>query len=195
MDRTGAPMKIALSGSAGTGKSTLALRLGEALGLPVIGEGMREYLQRTGVDLHSLGHDAFQALIQQLWEERKEAEALAPAGFVADRSSFDFAAFWLYYRFAREDAYTEQLFAEATDQRRYERIYVLPWGRIPLVRDGVRTADRYVQLHLQLLVEGLLEQRAQNWRRLEEESLEGRLLEVLGDLRGETGMVYGPDKR
>jgi nicotinamide riboside kinase len=169
--------------------------LGEVLGLPVIGEGMREYLQRTGVDLHSLGHDDFQALVQQLWEERKEAEARATTGFVADRSSFDFAAFWLYYRFAREDAYTEQLFAEATDERRYDRIYVLPWGRIPLVRDGVRTADRYVQLHLQLLVEGLLEQRAHNWRRVVEESLEGRIAEVLGDLHRMPEVVYGPDKR
>jgi uroporphyrinogen-III synthase len=35
-------------------------------------------------------------------------------------------------------------------------VLVLPWGAIPYIRDGVRPADRYLQLRYQLLVEGLL---------------------------------------
>lgn len=176
-------MRIAISGSAGTGKSTLARRLSEETGLPLIGEGMREYLERTGVDLHSLGHEGMRALVLRLWEERKEAEERASRGFIADRSSFDFAAFWLYYHFAREDEETRGLFEECLQVRRYEAIWLLPWGKIPLLADGIRTPDRYVQLHLQLLLEGLLREGGESrWQTLRETALEERVKEVLGGL-------------
>lgn len=177
-------MRIALCGSAGTGKSTLAAALSKELGLPLIGEGMREYLERTGVDLHVLGLEGMRSLVLQLWEERKEAEARASDGFIADRSSFDFAAFWLYYRFAAEDELTERLFEETLDGCRYDHLLVLPWGKFPLLADGVRTADRYVQLHLQLLIEGLLQQpdrqgKKVQWDYLTSVGLEARTREVM----------------
>jgi nicotinamide riboside kinase len=183
-------MRIAFSGSAGTGKSSLAQRGASELGLPLIGEGMREYLERAKVDLHQLGHEGMRDLVYRLWEERKEAEARAQNGFVADRSSFDFAAFWLYYHYAQENPQTEILFSEALSEDRYEQIWLLPWSRIPLTADGVRTPDRYVQLHLHLLVEGLLQQRGRRWRRLEAVGLEARVQEVL-QLLGKEG-VRGP---
>lgn len=176
-------MRIAISGSAGTGKSTLAKRLAEETGLPLIGEGMREYLERTGADLHSLGHEGMRSLVLRLWEERKEAEERAGQGFIADRSSFDFAAFWLYYHFAREDEETRGLFQECLREERYDALWVLPWGRIPLLADGIRTPDRYIQLHLQLLLEGLLrEGGGTRWRTLRKVELEERVKEVLGGL-------------
>src|SRR5688572_19066707 len=92
--------RIAISGSAGVGKSTLARCLAERLGVPYIGEGMREYLERTGTNLHALGAEGVRRVVLALWEERKAAEEDARDGFVADRSSYDFGAFWLYYHFA-----------------------------------------------------------------------------------------------
>ncbi len=174
-------MRIALSGSAGTGKSTLAALLGRRLGLPVIGEGMREHLERTGVDLHRLSHAEFRALVLSLWEERREAEARAEreaGGFVADRAGVDYAAFWMYYHFAREDAQTEALMREALAPGRYDRLFLLPWGAIPLVADGVRTADRYVQLHVDLLIRGLLERHGLEARTLAALTAEERAAEV-----------------
>ncbi len=147
-------MRIAVTGSAGTGKSSLSGARGRALGLPVVPEGMREYLERSGVKLHSLGHEGLKALVLALWEERGPAEE--QPGFVADRCSVDFAAFWLYYRF-EADPRTEALQRAFRERAgRYERVIVLPYGAIPLRADGVRSANRWTQLHYQLLLEGLL---------------------------------------
>lgn len=177
--------RIALSGSAGVGKSTLAVALGRALDLPVIGEGMREYLERSGADLHTLGPAGVRALVLELWEERKEAEARAlrdAGGFVADRSSYDFGAFWLYYRFAGEDGDTARLLAEALTPDRYDVVYLLPWGAIPLVADGVRSSDRYIQLHSQLLIEGCVRRYAPRVVDLAPIDLDARVAAVVADL-------------
>lgn len=177
-------VRIAISGSAGVGKSTLSRRLAAELGVPWIGEGMREYLERTGVDLHALGSEGVRALVVRLWEERKEAEARATGGFVADRSAYDFAAFWLYYRFAADDAVTERMLGETLAPGRYERVYLLPWGVIPLRADGVRSTNRWVQLHSQVLIEGMLARWGENVRRIAAVDLDARVAEVLADLRG-----------
>lgn len=174
--------RIAISGSAGTGKSTLARRLAAELGVPYIGEGMREYLESTGVDLHTLGWDGVRALVQRLWEERKEAEARCAAGFVADRSSYDFAAFWLYYRFAQPDPETQILLAEATEAGRYDAVFVLPWGTIPLEADGVRSTDPYVQLHTQMLIEGFVRRHAARVVDVRAAGLDERVAAVLAAL-------------
>ncbi|MES2638957.1 MAG: AAA family ATPase [Myxococcota bacterium] len=179
--------RIAVTGSAGVGKSTLARRLAAELGVPYIGEGMREYLERTGDNLHALGHERMKALVLRLWEERKEAEAAATTGFVADRAGYDFGAFWLYYQFAAQDADTERLLAEALAPGRYDAVYLLPWGRIPLVADGVRTPNPYTQLHLQLLLEGLLRRHAPDTIELLALEVDERVAEVLDGARARRG--------
>ncbi len=149
--------RIAISGSAGVGKSTLARALAAELGLPYLPEGMREYLQSGGPDLHQLGHDGIRALVLRLWEERREAEERAATGFVADRSSYDFAAFWLFYRFAEPADTVTTAYLDATMRAdRYDLVALLPWGRLPLVADGVRSTNPWVQLHTQLLIEGMV---------------------------------------
>lgn len=176
--------RIAISGSAGTGKSTLARRLAEERGLVYIGEGMREYLERTGRTLHGIGMGELRGLIFDLWAERRAAEAEARAGFVADRSAYDYGAYWMYYHLANHDPETDAFMAEVLAPGRYDRVYLLPWGRIPLVADGVRSPNPWTQLHLQLLLEGVLKRHAPETVEVREVGLEARVLEVLGDLRG-----------
>jgi nicotinamide riboside kinase len=173
--------RIAISGSAGVGKSTLARRIAEELGVPYIGEGMREYLERTGVDLHTLGPDGVRTLVLRLWEERREREEACTGGFVADRSAYDFAAFWLYYHFAAPDEATGRVMEEWLAPGRYDRVWLLPWGRIPLVADGVRSTNPWTQLHLQLLLEGILRRHAPETRELAAVTLEERVAAVLVD--------------
>lgn len=176
-----APVRIAVAGSAGVGKSTLARRLAAELGVPYLGEGMREYLERTGANLHALGPEGVRALVLRLWDERREAEATHPS-FVADRSSYDFGAFWLYYHFGREDDDTARLLAEAWRPDRYDTVYLLAWGSIPLVADGVRSTDRFVQLHAQLLIEGAVRRFAGRVVEVHERGLEERVRAVLADV-------------
>src|SRR3546814_18724681 len=38
---------------------------------------------------------------------------------------------------------------------RCDRILMLPWGALPLVADGIRTPNPWVQLHFQALIDGL----------------------------------------
>lgn len=169
--------RIALSGSAGVGKTTLARRLAAELGVPCLGEGMREYLERTGIDLHGLGHVGVRDLVLRLWAEREEAEVRHPS-FVADRGALDYAAFWMFYRFASEDE-TEALFAAWLVPGRYDHQFILPWGAFPLVADGIRSPDRWVQLHVQMLIEGLARRYLPEIRTLDSLGLDARVTEVL----------------
>lgn len=170
--------RIALSGSAGVGKSTLARQLAAELGVPYIPEGMREYLESGGVDLHTLGHDGMRNLIVQLWQDRKEREA-ASESFVADRSSYDFAAFWLFYGFARvDDPLTDLFMAETMEPRRYDLVCMLPQGVIPFVADGVRSQNPWTQLHTHLLIEGMVYRCGGNVCTLGSGTVEERMDEV-----------------
>jgi nicotinamide riboside kinase len=170
--------RIAISGSAGVGKTTLGRRLAADRGVPYLGEGMREYLEETGIDLHSLGHAGVRELVLRLWDERRDAEARATTGFVADRGSVDWAAFWLYYRFAGHDDATGRLFGEWLVPGRYDHVVLLPWGVLPLVADGIRSTDPWTQLHIHTLVEGLARRHAFPVVELAAVGLEARVAEL-----------------
>ncbi len=157
--RSHGPPRLALSGSAGTGKTTLGRRLAEELGVPYIPEGMRARIE-GGLSLHGLGLRRLRALVLELWAEQCAAEdaALASAGgFVADRSPVDFAAFWLTYRFTDDREATAAFFADVFARaRRLDHVVLLPWGVLPLVPDGVRASNPWIQRHYQATLEGLL---------------------------------------
>jgi hypothetical protein len=57
-------------------------------------------------------------------------------------------------------------------------VFVLPWSRIPLVADGVRSSDPWVQLHVQLLIEGMARRHAARVVDLHETGLAERVVEV-----------------
>lgn len=153
--------RLALSGSAGTGKTTLGRRLAESLGVPFIEEGMRRRLE-AGLNPFKLGPGGYERLMEELWHEQAAAEDAAQDGFVADRSAFDFAAIWLHYAHLDDPARTEAwMQARLKDgHERYDRVFLLPWGAIPLEHDGVRSTDRWVQFRFQSIVEDLLRREA-----------------------------------
>ncbi|TVR83888.1 MAG: hypothetical protein EA405_03065 [Rhodospirillales bacterium] len=156
------PWRLAVTGSAGVGKTTLATHLAQALQVPLIPEGMRARLE-SGLDLHALGRDGLRDLVCTLFDEamaHTRAAVTAGEGFVADRCTLDFLAFWLFYGFGTDDTATSRMVdAAAAALVHYDAVVVLPWGAIPLADDGVRTANPWLQLHYQMLLEGLLARR------------------------------------
>ena len=153
------PPRLALAGSAGTGKTTLGQRLAQDFNVPFLEEGMRARLE-AGLDLHTLDIEQLVELVESLWQEQRtnEAEAISThGGFVSDRSSVDFAAFWLHYGFAhdrdRAAAFIRDTISHA---EAYDGIIVLPWNALPLVADGYRSTNPWIQKRYQALLEGLL---------------------------------------
>jgi broad specificity phosphatase PhoE/nicotinamide riboside kinase len=177
--------RIALSGSAGTGKTTLARRVADALRVPYVDEGMRRRLE-SGLDVHALDAGGLAALIEELWDEQRAAEREAlrtHGGYVADRSPLDYVAFWLHYGLGDDVPATERFIARvlaAVDDT--DLVVLLPHGVLPLESDGVRTSNTFTQLRFQLLVEGLLERHLPSGRLIEpggSDDLETRLARVL----------------
>jgi len=148
--------RIALAGSAGTGKTTLARRLADELGLPYIAEGMRSRLQ-AGLAPLALKPAELRALMREMWSEQRAAEEAATRGFVADRSSIDFAAYWLQYGLYDELEETDEWLARMrTEAARYTRLVLLPWGVLPLEDDRVRSTNRWMHRRFQATLESLL---------------------------------------
>ena len=158
IDPSSKGLRIALSGSAGTGKTTLGRALSEQLQLPFLEEGMRARIE-AGLQPNELDSDAQESLFEELWAEQATAQVRAAqqhGGYVADRSALDFAAAWLQYttldRPERTDAWVR---ARLADSAEHTHILQLPFGVLPLVGDGVRHADPWFQFRFQALVEAL----------------------------------------
>lgn len=152
---------IAISGSAGVGKTTLGRTVAEARGVPFIEEGMRRRIE-AGLDLHTLDidqyHDLLVELHDEMWADMVAARA-ERGGFVCDRSPVDVFAFWLYYGFGAREDETAALYQRVQDELSdVDLVVMLPWGTIPLEADGVRSPNPWQQLHFQCLVEGLSRQ-------------------------------------
>ena len=150
--------RIALCGSAGTGKTTLGRALADALGLPFLEEGMRTRIE-AGLRPASLSSLELERLFAELWEEQRTGQERAverDGGYVADRSAVDFAAAWLQYTDLHDPARTETWISDRLQdaQRLHDRVVVLPWGSLPLASDGVRSTDGWFQFRFQCMVEG-----------------------------------------
>ena len=154
--------RIGVSGSAGTGKTAFGQALANALEVRYLEEGMRGRLE-GGLDLHAITHEQHRDLHVELFDELMVGVdgALADsAGFVSDRTPLDMAAFWIYYRFAFDQAQTDDFLERSRRALApYDAIVLLPWGAIPLVGDGVRATNRWLQFHYQAVLEAF----ARHW--------------------------------
>lgn len=161
--------RIAVSGSAGTGKTALGMALAKRLDLPFVPEGMRERLAE-GLNVHALSATQFRDLVIELYDEaqaKMKHAATQYGGFIVDRGPIDYLAFWLYYGFADDTTATAAFAARAaTDAMDLDATVVLPWGAIPLVADGIRSPNPWRQLHFQALFEGLARSRIESERLL-----------------------------
>lgn len=152
-------LRIAVTGSAGVGKTTLTLALGRELGLPVIEEEMRAWLENARSPLGTLPARQAAQIVGDLFGQRLAREG-SLRGFVADNCAADFAAYALQHGCA--DACPGLLADAQAHAAAYDAIFLLPWGAIPYERDGVRSASQGAELRYQLMLEALLERNARS---------------------------------
>ncbi|HET6843735.1 MAG TPA: uroporphyrinogen-III C-methyltransferase [Candidatus Angelobacter sp.] len=148
------PWRIAVTGSAGVGKTSLVEKLAPALGVPTIEEEMRAWLRQGHARLSELPRSEAAALLLKLWQERAQRER-TDAAFVADNCSLDFIAYALHYGCLTEELAAFLLPEAQAFASRYDAVFVLPWGILPYVDDGIRTPSHHAQLGYQLIIEGL----------------------------------------
>lgn len=149
--------RIGLTGSAGVGKTTLALTLGATLDAPVLHEAMRARLE-AGFSLAGLSREEHQRLLlSDAADLAAMTAAAAETGCVADRTPLDFLAFWFCNGYGADSPAETTAFVERTAValRDFDMVLVLPWGALPLVDDGVRFANPWHQLHAQMVIEEL----------------------------------------
>lgn len=147
-------MKIGVSGSAGVGKTTLAKGLANALGIAYIPEEMRDYLTNAPKPIRYCPKTEIARLLRTMWKRRIARESALRA-FVADNSSVDFIAYALYYG-CQDRPMMRRLLKEAWERvRTYDVCFVLPFGAIPYVDDGVRPPIQSSQRRYQRILESL----------------------------------------
>jgi len=150
--------KIAISGTEGTGKTTLASEVSKRYGVPVIPEFARDVAQEMGIkELRKISPEKtleFQKAILSL----KKAEEAKHTSFIADRSTADNMAYYLRWCARDLDDKCNEEYVEGCRRqlKTYDLVVILPWDVIPLERDGFRTAKRYYQYEMQCTILGIL---------------------------------------
>lgn len=124
-------MKLAISGSAGTGKSTLAQNLARNLNIPYIPEHYEPLFDRPGKFNNSTPKVLAEAFNEVL--DIKLAEQSKHASFVADRCPIDLLNLWLCRELHCLPAETEMFYNRCRNSLDSYDLFILPpWGVIPL---------------------------------------------------------------
>ena len=156
-----AGVKVAISGSAGIGKTTFARALAERRGCRLIEEG---YDGLFGADARFLSsrtrlrHEILAVL------ERKNAREDAAPAFVADRCAVDLFNLWMSRGFGDDERMTGWLYQRCRHyMAKYDFVFVLPWSAIPLRQIAApvnrrRSLNPWFQLYNHANVIGLLHQ-------------------------------------
>lgn len=123
-------MRIAVSGSAGVGKTTLAGRLAGHLQLAFIPEHYEPFFDAPG-KFNSpppvLARWFFEVL------EAKRARELAAGAFVVDRCPTDLFNLWVAKGLAAQTEDTQRFYAACRSYcADYDLVVIPPWGEIPL---------------------------------------------------------------
>ncbi len=122
-------MRIAVVGSAGTGKTTLAKALAGHLACPFIPDTVQQVLRERGRDSWRGVEAGDRRKIREEALQRKlrlEAEADA---FVSDKCAVDYLAYWLQNQSELEQRHVNDAFLEQCKEgaKRYDLLVFLPY--------------------------------------------------------------------
>ncbi len=155
-------VRLAISGSAGTGKTTLASELAARYNCALVGEHYDDFFDED----HDFVKPASQ--LQKRISETLEAKNKLENGygnFVADRCPVDLFNLWLSRGFGGEQQKTVDLYRRCRSYiQKYDVVVVLPWSALPLVQldNGSgrrrRVLNSWTQLYNHSTMIGLLHQ-------------------------------------
>jgi nicotinamide riboside kinase len=153
-------MRIAFSGSGGTGKTRLLTEINKELELPVIGEGIREWLEEHGFDDFK---DMEMKDVVQMQEDtlkRKTDIESTLGSFMSDRTTVDNLSYALRWIGSVDGTGTYEswmaqylMLAMNHAEANYDLIFLLPWGELELEDDGTRSTKTWYQYLMQSIIE------------------------------------------
>ncbi|NKB37463.1 MAG: AAA family ATPase [Gammaproteobacteria bacterium] len=154
-------MKISITGSAGTGKSTIASLLAEHYSCACIDEFYEGFFQKNGEFVQPVKR--LREMIFETLEKKYQLEE-ASGNFVVDRSPVDLFNLWLSRGFTAHQDETTALYQRCRELvHLYDAIVVLPWGVLPLQQHKNnqkrrRIMNPWVQFHNHSTIVGLTSQ-------------------------------------
>lgn len=177
--------KIGICGSHGTGKTTLAKRLSEETGLPLIIEQARIVAEQLNINIRDLEPKSREGFLFQygcLNYQIKEEQARW-LGFVSDRTTIDNAAYWTkLYAGLWPARYSLRYYEVAFNNvKNYDLIIYVPI-EFELVDDGVRHIGLDMQKEIDIYIRAYLSLNARNYITVSG-TTEERLERVLKELR------------
>jgi len=149
-------MKIALSGSAGTGRTTIARKLSQVIDYPSL-TNLAKAVLRDDEFKYGMGLTVEQFLCtpdrQRMLAENKRVVESHYESFVTDRSWLDLAAYCVQGMLEKEKFDISEFLNECQEEvKKYDIIIHIPWGRQPLQPNGTRTIDPWFQLIIDSII-------------------------------------------
>ena len=156
-------MKIALIGSHGVGKTTLARQIAQSTGLPYIEEVARKVAQLYGFtnteEIRQSSFERIRAFQSDVWAKQLETEWSYPDGFVSCRSVLDAIAYAIYYNGGIIDTYLDVLKRITYDLTADYDVLIycpIPDGIDEPENDGFRFTDKDSQIAIDCIIQGML---------------------------------------
>ena len=123
-------MRIAISGSAGSGKTSLVKSLSEQLNMKIIVEQYDDFFDEKGRHIKPP-----KKLMQKIDEvlDLKHQQELESENFIADRCPIDLFNLWMTRGFHSSKKHTDEFQQKCIEYlKKYDHIILIPWGDIPL---------------------------------------------------------------
>lgn len=156
-------MKIALTGTHGIGKTTLAKQLSERLGIPYLDEVARRVAEFYGfTDSEQIRNNSLERIRtfqSDVWATQIKTEWSYPDGFVSCRSVLDAVAYAIYYFGGITDTYLDVLKRITYDLTAdYDALIYcpIPDGIDEPENDGFRFTDKDSQIAIDCIIQGML---------------------------------------
>jgi len=157
-------MKIALAGSAGTGRTTIAKQVALSINHFPLTNLAKSILRSEGFKYGTEQTvEEFLATKERqvyLYQRKKEKESELE-DFVTDRSWLDLAAYCIYGMQNNTDFDISAFISDCKDEvEKYDAIIHIPWGRQPLQPNGTRTINPWFQF----MIDSIICRLANQWK-------------------------------